>query len=271
MLKWRLKALALAIAAPVLVFTSPVAADTVVYRLGSGSRIVRTCEGCESVAEAMEGFFAVTSLPMGTDYAVEALTDVHWTSPSFRIRGAGFLQRLGSSRLSLVIDARINGETVLLTTKHRQRTAPPEIRVVLTNPSSVGARFLVQIVAAPLTPDGPDADGDAIADGNDNCRNRPNATQEDADGDGVGDVCDLCPGTLAGTAVLDSGCAAEQLCPCDGPPEGGEWTDQRSYLRCLARNLKQLWRQGKVTRSEVSRTLRGAAASGCGRRIVAGL
>lgn len=39
----------------------------------------------------------------------------------------------------------------------------------------------------------PDADGDGIADGVDNCPNKYNPNQRDSDGDGVGDACDNCP------------------------------------------------------------------------------
>jgi|GEM_PF-1157141 len=37
----------------------------------------------------------------------------------------------------------------------------------------------------------PDADGDGVGDGSDNCLNTPNADQADADDDGEGDACDL--------------------------------------------------------------------------------
>jgi hypothetical protein len=124
-------------------------------------------------------------------------------------------------------------------------------------------------VAQPVETDGPDGDGDGTPNATDNCRDDSNADQADADGDGVGDACDLCPDTPSAAMVLDNGCAPQQLCPCEGPSDGGEWADQRTYMRCLAGNLKVLWRDGKVSRSEVARVLRDAARSGCGRRIVA--
>src|SRR4051794_41132574 len=37
-----------------------------------------------------------------------------------------------------------------------------------------------------------DADGDGVADNNDNCPFAPNRLQEDGDGDGVGNACDNC-------------------------------------------------------------------------------
>jgi hypothetical protein len=45
------------------------------------------------------------------------------------------------------------------------------------------------LLAAP-----PDADGDGVADADDNCVNAPNPDQADTDGDGAGDVCDGMPG-----------------------------------------------------------------------------
>src|SRR5207253_10199292 len=38
----------------------------------------------------------------------------------------------------------------------------------------------------------PDADGDGVCDGADNCPADPNPDQADGDGDGRGDVCDPC-------------------------------------------------------------------------------
>ena len=44
--------------------------------------------------------------------------------------------------------------------------------------------------ACDATPNGPDADADAVPDAGDNCPAAPNPDQADADGDGVGDACD---------------------------------------------------------------------------------
>lgn len=41
-------------------------------------------------------------------------------------------------------------------------------------------------------PPAPDADGDGVADANDNCPATPNPSQEDGDSDGFGDACDNC-------------------------------------------------------------------------------
>ncbi len=54
----------------------------------------------------------------------------------------------------------------------------------------------------------PDADGDGVLDGLDNCPNVANPGQEDADGDGVGDACDQCanrpdPTCRCGDGILD--------------------------------------------------------------------
>jgi hypothetical protein len=267
----RLRNLWLLLALQLAVFGGPALGNTVRYELTAESHIVQRCDGCDENAETLQGSFEVTFLPVANDFAVEALTGVRWTSASFELQGSGFIQRLGSNRLAMVIDTKINGEAVLLTTERRQRTSPQEIRVLLTTPQSAATAFTVQLVAQPVETDGPDGDGDGTPNATDNCRNDSNADQADADGDGVGDVCDLCPDTPAGTTVLDNGCTPQQLCPCEGPPDGGEWANPRAYMRCVARNLKELWREGKVSRSDVARMLRDAAKSGCGRRVVASL
>jgi hypothetical protein len=46
----------------------------------------------------------------------------------------------------------------------------------------------------------PDADGDRIFEGVDNCPQKPNASQHDTDGDGLGDVCDPNPRCHTGTS-----------------------------------------------------------------------
>lgn len=67
----------------------------------------------------------------------------------------------------------------------------------------------------------PDADGDGVLDGEDNCPDVANAGQEDADADFVGDACDACtdvdgdgygnPGYAANTCAVDN-------CPDDANP-----------------------------------------------------
>jgi hypothetical protein len=70
-----------------------------------------------------------------------------------------------------------------------------------------------------------DADGDGVADGVDQCPGTPAgeavdnngcaASQRDGDNDGVNDALDMCPGTPAGAAVNNSGCTISK------PPGGG--------------------------------------------------
>ncbi len=59
-------------------------------------------------------------------------------------------------------------------------------RIYLTSEDPTFATGRLVVVA-------PDADGDDIADDQDNCLDVPNPLQRDSDGDGVGDLCDNCP------------------------------------------------------------------------------
>lgn len=56
-----------------------------------------------------------------------------------------------------------------------------------------------------------DADGDGVADANDNCPTVANSDQNDVDGDGVGDACDKCTKTPLGTVVNETGCPVADL------------------------------------------------------------
>ncbi len=62
----------------------------------------------------------------------------------------------------------------------------------------------------------PDADGDGVPDGSDNCPTVPNPTQADLDGDGAGDACDTCTDT-DGDGFGNPGFPAN-TCPVDGCP-----------------------------------------------------
>src|SRR5262245_33933032 len=98
--------------------------QTMHYRLVPGSEIAGVCDDCdsgESRAEILRGSFDLTVLPVAGQSAIEAITGVQWTSESSDITGSGFLQHIGEDELAIVIDARINGVSTLLTSGRRQR------------------------------------------------------------------------------------------------------------------------------------------------------
>jgi len=64
----------------------------------------------------------------------------------------------------------------------------------------------------------PDADGDTVCDGRDNCPELANADQADADGDLLGDVCDPCPGDPANDVDADGVCGDVDNCPTVANP-----------------------------------------------------
>ncbi len=250
---------------------APGGAATLHYVLTGGSQIVERCDTCETepLSEPLSGSFNLTAMPVPSESPVDALTGVDWHSPSFAIGGSGFLQRLNSDQLAIVIDARINGVSTLLTSGRRQRPAPGDLRLVLVTPRDAEQQFMLTIVAVPVAPDGPDGDGDGVLDSVDNCPRTANADQADVDGDGVGDACDACTATESRSPVLDDGCAPQQRCACDGPSPGEDWPNQRAYVQCIDRVLKVLRRQGKISRSDLVRMMHEAVNSGCGRRVLA--
>jgi hypothetical protein len=265
--------LSLAVIAALLVVAPRAAqAGEVHYVLTAESRLTVLCENCDpnsATAEPLGGSFDVTEMPVSSDFTVAALTSLHLYTDNSVLTGSGFLQHLGPDRMAMVIDARLNGASLLLTSGRRQPSTANEIHMQLTSPSGPGSAVRVTIVAQPLATNTADADGDGIADDSDNCPQTPNPTQADSDGDGVGDACDVCAGTPAGDTVLADGCSLAQKCPCDGPSEDRQWDSQRDYVQCVARQLKVLRRQRHLDKSELRLLLQDAVHSGCGRRVLA--
>ena len=169
----------------------------------------------------------------------------------------------------MVIDARVNDIPLLLTSGRRQRSTAGEIRIRLTTERGGDSRFRIYLVAVPVMTDGPDADADGLPDLADNCPMIFTTEHSDSDRDGVGDACDDCPETSLGSPVSADGCSPNQVCSCDGPSLEEEWASSREYVQCVARSLKKLRRQGKLSRSEIRRIIQDAVRSGCGRRILA--
>jgi hypothetical protein len=247
-------------------------AATVHYVLTGESRLALFCQGCDPnrvASEPLTGSFDVTEMPVPSDYAVDAVTGLHVQSATSTVTGSGFLQRLDTDRMAMVLQSRLNGLEVLLTSGRRQPARAGEIRMLLASPHGAQSGVRLTLVAVPAAAHGDDADGDGIEDTADNCPLLANPTQIDSDGDGVGDACDLCPATPAGDAVLTDGCSLGQKCPCDGPSPDQEWASQHAYVDCVATQLKALRRQGHLGKSEVRLLLEDAVHSGCGRRVLA--
>jgi hypothetical protein len=210
-------------------------------------------------------------MPVSSEYAVEAVTGVHFVSEGILVTGSGFLQRLGADRMAMVIDARLNDAPVLLTSGRRQPSHPGEIRMQLASDKDAARTVRLTIVAVPAVVTGSDTDADGVPNDADNCRLVANSDQADADGDGVGDACDVCASTPSGDMVLSNGCSLGQRCPCDGPTADREWDSQRDYIQCVARELKTLRQQFHLSKNEIRLRLQDAVRSGCGRRVVASL
>lgn len=252
-------------------WASPAPAQTVRYVLTAESRLTTICHGCdpgEIQSRPLTGSFEVSVLP-GDAYGVAAVTGIAWRSDAQTVTGSGFLQRFADGRMAVVLDARVNGVPVLLTSGRRQASTAQTMRLRLSSAQGSRGGFVVTLVAAPERDGASDGDGDGLADQVDSCPTAANADQADADGDGVGDACDACPDTAAASPVLASGCAIEQACPCEGPSLEEEWTGQRAYVQCVARMLKSMRQSGLLGKGEIRLRLQDAVRSGCGRRILA--
>jgi len=272
-MSWRHVLLA-ALALTVCAAPSGARARTVHYTLTTESRLTLFCQGCDphtGTSEPLTGWFDVTEMPVPSDYAVDAITGLDLHSASNSVNGSGFLQRLGTDRMAMVVDGHLNGQSLLLTSGRRQASRAEEIRIQLTAPNGAPSGVLLTIVAVPSAADAHDADGDGIPDQVDNCPHVANPAQTDSDGDGVGDACDACPATPSADTVLFNGCSLAQLCPCDGPSPEHEWQSQSDYMQCVARQLKASRQERNLSKSEIKVLLQDAVRSGCGRRVVASL
>lgn len=255
-------------------WSSTALAGTRHYVLNPGSSITSVCNGCvraPAPPEPLTGSFDVSQLPVAAASEVAAITNFVATSPNFRIAGTGFLQHLGVDRQAMVLDAQVKDERALFTSGRRQHAGPRDIVIILSSRRTARDTYIVILSASPVDDQAPDADGDGVTDGQDNCPTIANPDQADRDGDGVGDVCDQCPDTTAAAMVTAKGCSLDQLCPCEGPTASEQWNTQGEYLRCVAAATRSLRREGQISRSESMRIIRRAARSACGRTVVAAL
>ncbi|MBI3782577.1 MAG: thrombospondin type 3 repeat-containing protein [Deltaproteobacteria bacterium] len=219
--------------------------------------------------EVLTGSFDITVLPVEQPGGVAAITNVQLNSTSFAVTGNGFWQRLGLHRQAMVLDAQINASRALLTSGRRQAANENELSIVLSSGRAGDHTYILVLAALPDTLPAVDSDGDGVADGVDNCPRVSNVDQLDEDGDGVGNVCDKCPQTPSLSLVTADGCSIDQLCPCAAPANADAWSSPGAYVRCVAKAVRQLRRNGKLLRGDALRTIRDATHSACGRTILA--
>lgn len=255
--------------------TARVAAHSIQYVLTPGSVLRTACATCTPPTETLSplsGTFELTVMPIPDASVIEAVTAVSWHGGTTSITGSGFLQRVGRNAITMVIDAQINGRPALLATVAHPTRAGAELHLVLTaRRDDTGRSYTLQIVALPNATDAPDSDGDGVADRDDNCVAIPNSDQVDSDHDGRGDACDACAATSLGSPVLDDGCSPSQRCPCAGPRPGEHWANQRAYVLCVARTVKELRSTTDLSRAELRKMVQDAVRSGCGQPLLAWL
>ena len=261
----------IAVACCLTSWTTVAAAGTRHYVVNPGSSITSVCNTCgepPAVPETLTGSFDVTVLPVSSASDVAAVTSLSLSSGKHTLGGHGFLQRIGPDRQAMVLEAELDGSKVLFTSGRRQHTSGADITIILSSPRTGEHTYVLVLSASPVNDQPADADGDSIADAQDNCPTVANPDQTDRDGDGVGDACDHCPGTTGGL-VTRQGCSIAQLCPCEGPATGQQWENQTDYLRCIARATRSFRRNGQMSRAESLDVLRRASRSGCARTVIA--
>ncbi len=253
-------------------YTTRADAQTIEYLLSPASRIQQRCQDCRSgdrALQQLQGTFDLTVMPIPDAYAIEAVTAIRWYSDGFKISGTGFFQRQGRNRISLVIDAVVNGKPVLLTSSASPTNGEGGVHISLVSTPDSAMALEIELLARPNATDSPDADDDGVPDSLDLCPRHPDSQQFDSDRDGIGDACDRCLGTPLGSPVLADGCSPDQACPCAGPMPGVLWEDQHAYVTCIAQSLKILATADQISRAQVKERVHKAFRSGCGSPVIA--
>lgn len=123
---------------------------------------------------------------------VDAVPDFITAMPIQRALGLQLTAKIGSQIIAV---ARVGAPLTLLSPTHCL-----ELLALTPSGTTVEGSYRTAFgCPAPATP--ADADGDGIADAQDNCPAVANADQADSDGDGVGDVCDTTPVDLSAVAA----------------------------------------------------------------------
>jgi hypothetical protein len=235
------------------------------YVLGPSSTISTGQTG----PRILRGSFDLEALPLPGQAGVVAVSNFEARADALVMTGSGYLVRNGRDA-RFVLQAQINGRSVILASAQQQELRLPAFTVVLTAFRKSPAVALVVLEAQPATADHPDSDADTIPDASDNCPAIANFDQHDGDGDRVGDACDRCPASAA-APVTRAGCSVADLCPCSGPAPDAEWNSHGEYVRCVARVVRDLRRAGRVSRREVMALVHSATQSACGRTAIASL
>jgi hypothetical protein len=225
---------------------SPASDAGVGYVLGSCSRVVHGCGGCEEPESgAVSGTFTLSREPIradGTHAETFVVSEMTLRSESVEVAGAGVLI-VDGSRASFLGSLVLDG---------RERLVGGSGSVVGGYPHAIhidhllvdGLRF--EIYATP-------------------------AIYSDDDGDMVADPDDLCGQTPCGVSVNMGGCAIEQMCPCTTRADGELWDSHRDYVRCVIAESRSLLVGGRLDSRARTGLIREAARSICGRSALAGL